>query len=178
MDLIRTGRHEVRDAERGQEVVERLLVGHVDDAEAQADLRLVAVKQVVDAEAEVDEVPWRDARRVVTSSAVSSAGMISLVAPPPQRQLLVGVPTEATMLPQKKPMAPLLIAGEGQRVSDATDRLDHETGRMRLPRWGLGGARTSRCTGDGNCDRPPARDPSGSSDGCGKACLSRCPVVP
>jgi hypothetical protein len=105
MHLIRPRRDEMRAAERRQEVVERVLVGEIDDAEAQADLPLVAVEQVVDAEAQVDQVPWRDAGRVVDIIFRARGGIFSRVAPPPEAQFVMGASRVATVLPQKKPMA-------------------------------------------------------------------------
>src|SRR5215475_4098207 len=48
LDLIRPRRHEVRSAERGQKVVERILVREIEHAEADAQLHLVGVQKVVD----------------------------------------------------------------------------------------------------------------------------------
>ena len=52
--LIRARCHEMGAAEGRQEVVERFLIGHIDDAETQPDLGLVTVEQVVDAESQVE----------------------------------------------------------------------------------------------------------------------------
>ena len=71
-----------------------------------AHLRLVAVEQVVDAEAEIEQVPRRDARRVVHIVLGASAGIFSRVAPPlGDAQLVIGASRVATVLPQKKPIA-------------------------------------------------------------------------
>ena len=48
LHLERSRRHEVRAAERGQEVVERLLIGQVDDADPQLGSDLLAAEEVVD----------------------------------------------------------------------------------------------------------------------------------
>ena len=63
--MIRTRRHEVRAAERREEVIERFLVGQVDDAEPDAQLRAGRVEQIIHAEAEIEEMPRRDSRWVV-----------------------------------------------------------------------------------------------------------------
>jgi len=55
---------EVRTSERRQEVVEGIFIRHVQHAESHLHLRLIAVEQVVHAEAEVHDVARRDARRV------------------------------------------------------------------------------------------------------------------
>ena len=56
LDLIRAWRHEVCAAERGQEVVEGVLVRQIDQAEAQLCLSLAPVKQIVHAETQIKEV--------------------------------------------------------------------------------------------------------------------------
>ena len=58
-------RHEVRPAERGQEVVERGLVCQVDDREAQAPFVMVTVEEVVFADTDVKEVARGDTRGIV-----------------------------------------------------------------------------------------------------------------
>src|SRR5436305_4335430 len=55
---------EVRAAEGGEEVVERLLVRQVDGREAKRHLRVLGAQEVVGSGAEVEEVARGDARRV------------------------------------------------------------------------------------------------------------------
>jgi hypothetical protein len=58
-------RHVVRPAEGGKEIVQRLLVCQVDNREAEAPLVAVGIKEVVMAHANVEQVPWRNALRIV-----------------------------------------------------------------------------------------------------------------
>src|SRR5262249_42842731 len=58
-------RHEVRSAERRQEVVERFLVRQVDHRESQAPLVAIAAEQVVVADADIEQMSWRDAWRIL-----------------------------------------------------------------------------------------------------------------
>ena len=55
-DFARDGarRYVVRAAEGGKEIIERLLVGHVDDRHASAPLVAIRVEQVVVAQAEIE----------------------------------------------------------------------------------------------------------------------------
>ena len=62
---FRPRRHVVRTAEGGEEVVERRLVGQVDDCKAQAPLVTVSVEQVVLANTGIKQAARRDALRVV-----------------------------------------------------------------------------------------------------------------
>jgi hypothetical protein len=48
-----------------RKLVKRLFVRQIDDAETDADLRLVAMEQVVDAEPEIDQMPRCNPRRIV-----------------------------------------------------------------------------------------------------------------
>jgi hypothetical protein len=57
--------HEVRAAEGGQEVVERGLVGQIDDREAQAPLVMVGMEQIVVAYAGVEQIAGFDACGIV-----------------------------------------------------------------------------------------------------------------
>ena len=52
----------MRPAERRQEVVQRVLVGQVDDAESDAKLRPVRVQQIVDTDAQIEEMTRRNSR--------------------------------------------------------------------------------------------------------------------
>jgi hypothetical protein len=61
---IAARRYEMRAAKRGQEVVKREFVGEVEDREAQIGLPLVRVKDVVPTYGHVEEVAWRDPRRI------------------------------------------------------------------------------------------------------------------
>ena len=56
---------EMRATERGQEVVQRGLVRQVDDCEPQAPLVTVTVEEIVISHACIEQVPRRDARRIV-----------------------------------------------------------------------------------------------------------------
>jgi hypothetical protein len=60
----RTRRYIVRSAERGQEVVECILVREVDDRYTSAPLVAVPVEQVVISDRKIEEVSFLDARRV------------------------------------------------------------------------------------------------------------------
>jgi len=65
LSLVAPWCDEMGPAKRGQEVVQRRFVGHVDDSEAQKDFVSVGVGQnVVHAQANVKQVSRRDARRV------------------------------------------------------------------------------------------------------------------
>ena len=55
----------VRAAEGGEEVVERVLVGQIDDRELRAPLVPVAMEDVVVAHGEIEEAAGSDARRIV-----------------------------------------------------------------------------------------------------------------
>jgi len=55
-------RHEVRPAERGQEVVESNFVGDIDGCQAKAPLVLVAAKEIVVSYREIEQVSRRDPR--------------------------------------------------------------------------------------------------------------------
>src|SRR5262245_37941533 len=52
-------------AESGQEVIESLLVCKVEDAESKPQFRSVRLKQIVDTDAEIEQMAWRNPRRVV-----------------------------------------------------------------------------------------------------------------
>jgi len=54
----------VRAAERGQEVVERGLVGDVDGGDLEAPLVLVGVEQIVISHADIEQMAGSDAGRV------------------------------------------------------------------------------------------------------------------
>ena len=56
---------EVRAAEGREEVIQRFLVGQVDDGEAQAPLVAVAVEEIVVADGEIEEIARCDARRIL-----------------------------------------------------------------------------------------------------------------
>jgi len=58
-------RNIVSAAECREEVVERFLVGQIDNRKAQAPLVVVPVKQVVVADGEVEQIPGLDARRIM-----------------------------------------------------------------------------------------------------------------
>lgn len=60
----RAGRHVVRAAERGKEVVQRVLVRQIDHREADAPFVPVAVEQVVVAHREVKQVPRKTLVRI------------------------------------------------------------------------------------------------------------------
>ena len=51
--------------EGGEEVVERVVVGDVDCRQSHADFVLVAVKEVVFSECDVEEASWLNALRIV-----------------------------------------------------------------------------------------------------------------
>ena len=55
----------VRAAERGQEIVERLLVGQVDDCEPQAPLVPVTVEEVVISNGGIKQAPGSNPRRIL-----------------------------------------------------------------------------------------------------------------
>src|SRR5271157_1408831 len=55
----------MRSAEGGKKVVKRVLVGDVDGRELETDLVLVAVKQVILPHRNVEQIPRRDALRMV-----------------------------------------------------------------------------------------------------------------
>jgi len=63
--LYEPRRNEVRAAEGGQEIVDRRLVGQVNDRESQTPLVAVTAKKVVLADADIKQVAGFDARRVV-----------------------------------------------------------------------------------------------------------------
>src|SRR5262245_57546201 len=63
--LVCARRDEVRAGERRQKVVQRVVVGHVQDTEAESHLRLLAVEQIVSAKAEVYDVSRRHSGRIV-----------------------------------------------------------------------------------------------------------------
>src|SRR5215468_8274659 len=65
LQLVRPRRDEVRAAECRKEVVQSHVVRQVKHAEAQTQLVLVGSQQVVDPQAEIKQVPWRNARRIV-----------------------------------------------------------------------------------------------------------------
>ena len=52
-------------AESGEEVIERVFVGHVNRSHARPPHLLVASEEIVVAQCHVEEAPWLDARRVV-----------------------------------------------------------------------------------------------------------------
>ena len=58
-------RHIVRPAERGKEVVKRVLVSDVDRRELQAHLVFVSLENVVVPDGDVKQTPRRDARRIL-----------------------------------------------------------------------------------------------------------------
>ena len=58
-------RHVVRAAERGQEVVERVFVRHVDCRQLQTNFVSVSVKQIIVSKGEVEDTSRRDTLRVV-----------------------------------------------------------------------------------------------------------------
>src|SRR5207249_7089413 len=64
LNLVRSRRDEVGPAECRKEVVQRFLVRQVDDAHAHTELGLLSVQDVVDADAQIEEMSWRDPRRV------------------------------------------------------------------------------------------------------------------
>ena len=106
LELHGPRRHEVRAAERRQEVVERVLVRQVDHGEPGADLRPARVEQVVHTDPEVEQVARRDAGRIV--DVVFGAFGGNLRAASRRRrtsQLVIGFSRVATVLPQKNPMA-------------------------------------------------------------------------
>ena len=58
-------RKKVRPAESGQEIIERNLIGDIDRGHAQAPLVLVAMKKIVISHRKVEQVPRRNAGRIV-----------------------------------------------------------------------------------------------------------------
>ncbi len=56
---------EVRSAKRGEKVVERFLVGDIDDRHSRAPPKAIAVKQVVVSQGNVEQIARRDAWRVL-----------------------------------------------------------------------------------------------------------------
>src|SRR5439155_7727449 len=64
LSRIRARRHEVRAAERRQEVIKRNFVRQVDHSEAQAPLVAIGVEQVVVPDAQIKQVTRRDAGRI------------------------------------------------------------------------------------------------------------------
>ena len=61
----RARRHVVRPAERGQEVIQRVIVGDVDRGQVEVHLVAVGVEEVVLADRDVEQVARSDARWVV-----------------------------------------------------------------------------------------------------------------
>ena len=61
----RARRDIVRAAERREEVIQRIVVSQIDNRDLTADFVLVAVKQVVMSESEVEETPRGDALRIM-----------------------------------------------------------------------------------------------------------------
>src|SRR5580704_8657370 len=55
----------MRTAERREVVVQRRLVSQIDDREAQTPSVLVATEKVVVAHADIEQIPWSDALRIV-----------------------------------------------------------------------------------------------------------------
>lgn len=62
---LRSRRYIMRAAERGNEVVQRLVVSQIDHREAQAPFVAVAIEQIVLAHGNVEQVPRSDALRIV-----------------------------------------------------------------------------------------------------------------
>jgi hypothetical protein len=58
-------RNVVRAAKRGKEIIEHYFVRQVDDRETQAPLVAISVKQIVVADAGIEEVPRQHALRIV-----------------------------------------------------------------------------------------------------------------
>lgn len=52
-------------AECGQEIVERHFVGYVDRRKSQTPLVSIAVKNIVVTDGNVEQISWRDSRRIV-----------------------------------------------------------------------------------------------------------------
>jgi len=75
LDALCSRRHVVRAAERGEEVVQRGLVGQVDHREAQTPLVPVAVEQIVFADGNVKQVTRSDARRILVVVFVPGFGI-------------------------------------------------------------------------------------------------------
>ena len=65
LDSLGSRCHIVRAAERGEEVVQRILIGQVDHSEPQTPLVPVAVEQIVFADGNVKQVTRSDARRIL-----------------------------------------------------------------------------------------------------------------
>ena len=74
-------RHEVRAAERGEEVVQRFFVGQIDHREAQAPLVAVAVEEIVMADGQVEQIARRNSRRILVVVLGSVRGNVNRVAP-------------------------------------------------------------------------------------------------
>ena len=117
LHLIRARRDEVGAAERRQEVVERFLVREVDDAEPHAHLGLVAVEQVVDAEAEIEQMARRNSRRIghIVFRAVRRDHDAAWRRGSAKQQLVIGASSVANVLPQYRPIAACWSAVERQR---------------------------------------------------------------
>src|ERR1035441_174503 len=64
----------VRARERREEVIERVLVGEVHGGQVEAPLVLVAVEQVVLAQRRIEDIPRRDALRIVVVVACVGRG--------------------------------------------------------------------------------------------------------
>ena len=71
----------MRAAEGGKEVVQSDVIGQVGDRQLQGGPDAFGVEEVVRAGAQVEEVPRRDARRIVVVVARSRGGDASRVAP-------------------------------------------------------------------------------------------------
>ena len=64
----------MRSAKSRKEIVERVLIRQIDDGESNAPIPLVMLKQVVLPQAEIEEIPLRDTRRVVVGVLSSRGG--------------------------------------------------------------------------------------------------------
>jgi hypothetical protein len=60
----RPGRHIMRAAERGEEVVQRIIIGNIDDRDLRAPLEPVTVENVVVAHGQIEKTPGGDSWRI------------------------------------------------------------------------------------------------------------------
>src|ERR1700722_11165313 len=76
-----SGSHAMGAAESGNEVVQRFFVSEVDDRKPSAPAVLVAVKQIVVADAQVEEVARGDAGWIVVVGLGASPGALRILPP-------------------------------------------------------------------------------------------------
>jgi hypothetical protein len=96
---------EVCAAEGGEEVIERVFVGQVDDGEAKAPLVAVAAEEVVVADRHVEEVARSDARRILVVVFGAVGGDVDAGGAVPVGQLKIALVGVANVEPQNNPIA-------------------------------------------------------------------------